>query len=179
MTTSKNLAVCGIFTGLSLALLYLVSFIPTLDLALPAAAGLLLIVIVLELGRGWAFGVFAACAAVAFFVVPNKSVTLYYAGFFGYYPILKSFLEQKLPRVPEWIVKILFFNAAIIGMYFLALKFLGLDMGGFPPNLARYLPLILLVLANVTFLIYDIMVIDRVAILYNKRLQAKFRRFFH
>ena len=30
-----------------------------------------------------------------------------YAAFFGYYPVIKSFLESKLPRVFEWIVKFL------------------------------------------------------------------------
>lgn len=73
----------------------LVSIIPNLELALPAISGLFVAVIVIEVDKKWALGVWAAVSLLSLTVVPNKAAAIIYAVFFGYYPVLKSVLESK------------------------------------------------------------------------------------
>lgn len=86
------------FAALSVALMALVSIIPNLELALPAISGLFVAVIVIEVDKKWALGVWAAVSLLSLIVVPNKAAAIIYAVFFGYYPVLKSVLESKTPR---------------------------------------------------------------------------------
>ena len=53
---STKTAIGGIIAALSIVLMLLTSAIPTLTYAIPAIAGLLLVVIVIEVNKKWAFG---------------------------------------------------------------------------------------------------------------------------
>ena len=78
-----------------------------------------------------------------------------FIAFFGYYPIVKALLERLHNRVLEWLLKYLIFNVAVVGAYFLSMRFFGLDKDSvviFGMNL----PLVFLLLGNVVFLIYDL-----------------------
>ena len=88
----------------------LVSIIPNLELALPAISGLFVAVIVIEVDKKWALGVWAAVSLLSLTVVPNKESAIIYTVFFGYYPVLKAVLESKTPRAVEYIIKILTFS---------------------------------------------------------------------
>ena len=78
-----------------------------------------------------------------------------YIAFFGYYPVFKSFIEQRrLPRAAEWVLKLLVFNTATVAAYLIMLRFFGLDpqsftIGGVP------LPWVFLLLGNGVFVLYD------------------------
>lgn len=117
MKQSSKTAFGGILTALSVVLMFLTGVIPFLTFALPALAGALLILIVMEIGSKWALCVYAAVSILSLLVVADKEAAMMYAAFFGYYPVIKSFLESKLPRVFEWIVKFLIFNAAMVLAY--------------------------------------------------------------
>lgn len=89
----------GIVSALSLVLMISVAVIPFLTYALPAAAGMLIVFMVIETDKKWAFGVYAAVAILGVLLVPDKEVAVMYIAFFGYYPILKAVMESKLrPR---------------------------------------------------------------------------------
>ncbi|MDR3313185.1 MAG: hypothetical protein LBS96_01865 [Oscillospiraceae bacterium] len=159
MNQTKKLALSGVFTGLALALMWLISFFPAMDYALPAAAGLVAVPVTLELGRGWAWGGFFAAALLALLLLPNKAVPLLYAAFFGYYPILKSLLAQHLPRWAELLLLLAVFNAAMVGGFFLGARLFGLQPkemdDGLGALLGRYAPLAMLAAGNLGFLAFD------------------------
>ena len=92
--TAITVTVCGLFAAISVVLM-LVSYIGTLSYALAAAAGALLILIYLELGTKNAFTVYFAVSVLSFMLC-NKEAALCYTLFFGYYPILKAFIEKFL-----------------------------------------------------------------------------------
>ena len=61
----------GIVSALSLVLMISVAVIPFLTYALPAAAGMLIVFMVIETDKKWAFGVYAAVAILGVLLVPG------------------------------------------------------------------------------------------------------------
>ncbi|MBQ3602883.1 MAG: hypothetical protein IJA02_03490 [Clostridia bacterium] len=176
MKQSSKTALGGIVSALSVVLMLMTAVIPFMSYALPLIAGALLILMVIEINKSWAFIVYAAVSLLAVFVVPDKEAAVFYVAFFGYYPIIKSTLEKHLPRVVEWIVKFAIFNAAVIAAYFFTVKVLGIpfdDMGEW----GKYGIFILLAVANVTFLVYDIM-LTKLVTLYLYKFRKSFKKIF-
>lgn len=173
---SSKTALGGIVSALSVVLMLLTAVIPFMSYALPLIAGALLILMVIEINKSWAFIVYVAVSLLAVFVVPDKEAAVFYVAFFGYYPIIKSSLEKHLPRVIEWIVKFAIFNSAVIAAYFLTVKVLGFAFDDMGP-LGQYGIPILLALANFTFLVYDIM-LTKLVTLYMYKFRKSFKRIF-
>lgn len=176
MKQSSKTALGGIVSALSVVLMLMTAVIPFMSYALPLIAGALLILMVIEINKSWAFIVYAAVSLLAVFVVPDKEAAVFYVAFFGYYPIIKSTLEKHLPRVVEWIVKFAIFNFAVIAAYLFTVKVLGIpfdDIGEW----GRYGMLVLLAVANVTFLVYDIM-LTKLVTLYLYKFRKSFKKIF-
>ena len=126
MKKSAVVALGGITGALSLLCLFL-SFLPASEYMMPMLAGMLLLPITVECGKRQGLLVYAAVALLALFLTPSLESRVLYATFFGYYPVLKAVFEEKLPRVPELLCKLLLFNAVICASYWLMLRFFGLD----------------------------------------------------
>ncbi|MCL2107392.1 MAG: hypothetical protein FWH26_10110 [Oscillospiraceae bacterium] len=176
MTHTKKTALCGVFAGLSLALLWVFSFIPSLEYALPAAAGMLILCIVLEVDRLWALMAYAVSAVLAMLLLPEKTVPLLYTLFFGYFPVLKSLLEQRLPRLVEIPVKFAVFNATMIAVYYIGTFLFGLEFDDFGEKFGQYAPWVLLALGNLIFVIYDFMVLNNFIRVYRRHWQKRLRK---
>lgn len=176
MKHSSKTALGGIVSALSVTLMLLTAVIPFMTYALPLLAGALLILMVIEISKRWAFVVYVSVSLLAMLVVPDKEAALFYALFFGYYPIIKAPLEKYLPNVVEWIVKALIFNASAVSGYLVSTYVLGIpvdDMEIF----GRYGLLILLVGANLVFVAYDIM-LTKFITLYLAKFRKSFRKIF-
>ena len=166
----------GFLTAPTFLLIFLPGIIPFLTFALPALAGALLILIVMEIGPKWALCVYAAVSILSLLVVADKEAAMMYAAFFGYYPVIKSFLESKLPRVVEWIVKFLIFNAAMVLAYVIIIFVFGMPLDEME-EFGQYAVPILLGMGNVVFFVYDI-ALTRVIGAYLHRWRKAFRRLF-
>ncbi len=173
--TSKT-ALGGIVSALSVTLMLLTAVIPFMTYAIPLLAGALLILMVIEINKKWALVVYVAVSLLAVFVVPDKEAATFYVAFFGYYPIIKSSLEKHLPIVVEWIVKLVIFNAAVIGAYFVSVKILGIPFEDMQ-ELGKYGIPIVLGLANLTFVMYDIL-LTKLVTLYIHKFRKTFKRIF-
>ncbi len=176
MKQTRCLALCGVFAGLILALMWMGSLIPSMEYALPAAASMLILLLVLQLNSYWALGVYAATAALSLLLLPNKSAALLYFMFFGFYPAVKSMLERRLPAWLAWICKFIIFNVTIIAAYYFATKVFAIDLDDFGEIFGRYAKAILLVAGNLAFWIYDHMVLSAFAAIYRKRWRKKLSR---
>jgi len=175
MTHVKKIALSGVFAGLSLALMWMVSFVPSMDYALPAAAGMLTLLLVAELGPAWPLGVYVAASALSALLLPNKMVALLYAMFFGYYPVLRHVLEKKLPKWLAWICKFAVFNAAMVAGYYLAVFVFNIELSDFGPTFGKYAAVIMLGMGNFSFILYDAMILSSFQALYIKRWRKKLR----
>ena len=107
-------------------------------------------------GRPTATLVYVAVSILSLIIVPVKEAAFLFVGFFGYYPIIKSKLEQLRPRLIEYLVKFLIFNASVIGCYAILIYIMGIDevleeTGMF----GQYSLLVLILLGNIMFIIYD------------------------
>ncbi len=152
---SVKAAFGGIIAALSIVLMFMTGVIPVLTYAVPAICGAILMVAVIEIGAGFAFTVYFAVSLLSLFVVADKEAAVMYAIFFGYYPIIKGFLEKHIKKVACWIVKFLIFNVTMIGAYFIVSKVFGIpydDIDWF----GDYVLLVLLAMGNVVFGLYDI-----------------------
>jgi hypothetical protein len=165
-----SIAFCGVVSALCLVVLMLSGLIRIATIALPALAGIFFIPIVIEVGIKWAVCAYAAVSALSFFVVTDREAMLIFVLFFGYYPILKAPLDRIRSKLARWLVKLAVFNGAAIGEYFLAVKILMIpqeeyQIGGFS------ILGILLLLANLVFILYDIL-LERLIVLYCNRFRG-------
>ena len=155
MSKSGKIALGGLLTALGVVLMFLTGLIPIGTYALPAIAGVLLIVAVIEIGAKWAWMIYAAVAVLSLLFAADKEAALLFVLFFGYYPVLKSFLERISNKVLSWISKFAVFNVAVVACFFLAVNFLQLPEDSFTV-FGIYLPWVFLIFGNAVFLIYDI-----------------------
>lgn len=166
----------GIASALCL-LLMLLTIIPIATYTMPALAGMVLIVVVIENGYSTAWMVYAAVGFLSLFICPDKEAAMLFVGFFGFYPILKGKLEKIHPRVLEYVVKFLIFNAAMILNYVIIIFLFGIqDVLEEVGPMGQYSVLLLLGLGNIVFFVYDL-ALSRIIMAYKYVLRKKiFRR---
>lgn len=99
--------------ALSIVCMMLTGLLPMAEFALPALAGVLLIMLVVEISPKWAFLVYIAVAILSLLLAPSKDSAVFFTAFLGWYPIAKSKLENIRKPVLEWIWKVLLFNVSI------------------------------------------------------------------
>lgn len=172
---SKRVAFGGMITALSVCLMMLTGVISVLVYSTPIIVGLFLMLMVIEMGKKWAFAVYVAVSVLSVLFVAEKESAIIYVAFFGYYPILKPILESIKIRPVEWILKFLIFNVSIVLAYFVLIKFFGVDISS--ENMAfEFVVTILLVLGNILFFLYDI-VFTRLVTVYIKIWSKLVRKF--
>ncbi|MDR2753748.1 MAG: hypothetical protein LBB50_05520 [Oscillospiraceae bacterium] len=176
MTQTKKLALCGVFAGLAVALLWVLSFVPSLEYALPALAGLLTLLVVAEAGPLWALGTYLTAAVLALLLLPEKTVALLYAALFGYYPAVKHLLERRLPAWVAFLIKTALFNLAVVGVYFLSVYLFGVALEDFGETFGKFAKAITLGLGNVTFWLYDKAILTSFSILWKRSWRKKLQR---
>ena len=146
----------GIASALCL-LLMMLTIIPIATYTMPALAGMVLIVVVIENGYSTAWMVYAAVGFLSLFICPDKEAAMLFVGFFGYYPILKGKLEKIKKRSLEYLSKFSIFNLAMILNYLVIIYLFGIqdileDVG----PLGKFSVVLLLLMGNVVFFVYDI-----------------------
>lgn len=175
MNKSKKIALCGIVSALSLILLALTGLFPFAEYALPAMAGALLAIPVIEFDRKTAIIAFLAVGVLSLFIAPIKESAFLFCLLFGYYPIIKSLLEAMKSKLAEWGIKILLFNVAALLSYFLLIQVMGMNelLEDFSFGV-KYSILILLGLGNIVFVLYDF-ALSQVIAFYIKTVRPKLK----
>lgn len=175
MKTSLKVSLGGAVAALGLVLMLLTSLLqPFGTYAFPAFAGMLLVIIVIEIGYAFALSVFAATSLLSFLLVADKEAALMYVIFLGYYPIVKALIERIPSRPVQYAVKLALFNAAMIGSFFIAVYVLSIPTESF--NIfGVYLPWVFLIAGNVFFILYDIC-ITRLVTLYLQKWHNKLNK---
>ena len=113
---TKRLTVCAILTSLGVTLCWLGSLVGVLDLCTPLLTSLLLIPVVIEYGKAYPWGVWLSTALLSLLLLPNKSPAAVYL-VFGYYPILKAYLERMRP-LPCRLLKQLLFVTVDVALFY-------------------------------------------------------------
>lgn len=172
MKSTKKITLCGMVASLSIVIM-LTSYFPYLTYAIPALAGIFMMVPLIECGVSWSVCTYVA-SSIIIFITGETEAKLLYVLFLGYYPILKSLIEKINKQVVEWVLKIICFNLAAITFYYVSSMLFAVsfdDLGDF----GKYGAIIFLSICNIVFVIYDIG-ISRVACYYIFKLHDKVKK---
>lgn len=166
-----TVSVCGLFTAMSVVIM-LIAHIPTLTYAVPAIAGALSVVVFLEFGFKPAFTVYMAVSVLSFLLC-EKEAFLCYTLFFGYYPILKAYIERLSSKTVQWILKIVEFTVSFSLAIWLAFVLFGIPIDDI--EYGYYGVAFTFAALEVMFVLYDI-ALTRVITLYFVKYRSKLRK---
>ncbi len=166
-----SVAFSGLISALCVCMMLLVRVITYIDYSVTLICGLLIAIIVVECGAKWAL---TSCVVVSVLglLLGGTESALLFACFFGYYSVIKPYIE-RLPTVLEWVVKLAMFNTVIIVLYAI------IDMLIAPITEISFLSpfataVVLLVMANFVFVIYDL-IFNRIITIYFHKLHPRIK----
>jgi hypothetical protein len=168
--TAFGIAFGGVLAAVSVILIMLGAVFPYISLALAAAAGVLLVTAVFEIGAGGSLLIYAAVGVTAMLLAPSKDAAIFYIFFFGHYPVIKSQIERLKSKILQWVVKLLLLNACAVAAYYAFILLFGL-----PGAVAKYGLLVIAVFLNIVFVVYDIAV-SRLIVTYVYRIRKRFTK---
>ena len=145
---SRRMAVCGMTAALGVVLMVLGAILELGMYVCPMFVGLCLIPIGKEWGTKSHLILWAAIGLLCLMLVSNLEQNLMFIGLFGWYPALRPRL-QRLPPLLRLVVKLALFNAIVIAIEALLILVL------VPEAMGAVFTAVLLILGNVTFLLYD------------------------
>lgn len=176
MKSSVKIAVCGLSTALSVVLMFVCGFFYSLTYVAPLVLGFLMLIICKTFGAKSAFCVYFASAFLSLILVSQKECAVIYTLFFGYYPIIKQYLDKVKPKFLSVILKLLIFNACIslteiICVYILGIPFF--DDGVFSVSMI----VVFAVLMNIVFIFYEI-ALKYFKIVYERKFEKRLIKIF-
>jgi len=148
---ARTMATCAMISAMSIVIMLLGSILELGMYAAPMMAGLCSIPVGKRYGRKYQALIWGTVSLLSFILIPLPEQNLMFAGFFGWYPIVQPLL-QRLPKGLRFFCKIALFNSVIIGIEALVMLVL------VPEVIAPVFLVILLALANVTFVMYDFVI---------------------
>ena len=166
--TSSLMALCSLTCALSVVIMYLGAIIDVLDLTTAALASLLCIIVIFEAGGAYPWLVYAVTSVLSLLLLPQKFGALVYTFLAGVYPSLKCIFERCKSRIVEWVLKLAYFNLAMLLLVLTAALVLSL------PEITRGYIIALFALGNFTFVIYDIL-LSMLIFLYISKYRKLFR----
>ena len=172
---SFNIAYCGIMTAFSVIIM-LAALIPSMTYVLPAFSGLCIWTISEQISRKWGLLSYAASAALCFVLIPEIEADLFYAFFFGYYPLIKELVEKIRPKILAFLAKLGIFNVTVVIAFWILSHIMNLDQ--ILEGLESFGDAAVYVLwgtANVAFLIYDF-ALGHLFYAFRKWLKPKFNK---
>ncbi len=153
------------FVAVSVVVCILASFFSTMSLTITAITGVVSAIAVVQCGYKYALLTYIASSFLVFLFVPNRECVVYYILFFGHYPLLKVFLERIRSKILRQSIKFIIGNFLFALSMWLLLKLVGIE-----EDLGRKELLILTVLFNGAFLLYDILLGRIVSVYIGKRM---------
>ncbi len=170
LNKTKRIAFAATMAALCVIILLLGSVITVLDLSCAAAASLVIILCVIELGGYYPWLVWGVVSLISLLLLPDKFGALVFACFAGHYPILKQYIERT-PKITQWIIKILLFNIILTGIIAASKFILGVPSSEVDFSLITY------GVCNLTFILYDI-ALTRLISLYLFKLRKRFKSIY-
>ena len=152
----------------------LLSRIPNLTYAIPALSGLFIMIVLFEVGRGYALGGFV-CSALLNFLTGDIVSSILFVLFFGYYPILKAVYDKRQNKILQWSLKTVSFTAAAVIGFFAFKIIIGLEIGDLY-IWGKHTVVLILVVLYAVFVLYDI-ALSQAAGFYFSRIRPKISKY--
>lgn len=153
---SYRVALGGIVSSFCLMAMFLTGVFPLLYLVLPMIAGVLMLIVVNEVGTPWALLTYLAVGLLSLFVTYDKEAALIFIMFFGHYPIVYRYLNRIPTKILRILAKFLLFNGCMVLYFYLNVYLFGLkDLLEAFEDFGKYGGIILLASMNPFFFMYD------------------------
>lgn len=130
MKDVRNLAYCGVFSALGVAIMFLGGAFSLLSYSISGICGSFLVIVILEMGKAKAFFIYIVTSVLSLIFVSEKSIVFSYIFLLGYYPILKIYIEKLRLVVYRYILKMSVFVISLCSYVGLSIAFLGVDLFG-------------------------------------------------
>lgn len=163
----KKITLSSVFSGLIVVLILLGTFIEILDITVAAVCALAVYIIQIEAGGKYPFLVYLTASILSLIFTPLSTATLYFVGFFGYYPILKLKL-RKSKKYLRKVICVLVFNVSMVVLMLLFKAVFALQ------NEPAVMYVLLLITSNVFFFCFDYL-LDVFTFIYIKKIRDKIK----
>ena len=167
MKKTTRITLCALLAALGVVILYLGALVNVLDISVSILASFLILFCVAEIGYSWAAAVWLITAILSLLLLPNKAPALLYTALFGYMPVTK-FLFERLGKWVAWIPKLVLFNAAAVTVGYFGWELLGFTTENRFGLSAGWMMAAYLILANVVFIVCDVLY-TRLVLIYLKK----------
>lgn len=164
MQRTKTIAACGMAAALSVVIMVLGAVLGLGMYASPMIAGLCLLPIGRQYGRKHQWILWLAVSLLCLILIADPEQNLMYITLFGLYPILWPMFQKLSPTVRR-LAKFAFFNGTVLAVEALVMLLL------VPESMGAWLAAALLILGNITFVLYDFL-IPRVEIIMQRYLKG-------
>lgn len=175
MKNTLKTALCGVSAALSVLLLFFGGLSFLFAYMMPMITGFIMIVLKRACGTSWAAVTFVSVSFLSFFLAADRECVLMYILFFGYYPIIYSFIEKITSGVIRWTAKLAVFNVMISVVQLLLVYIFGIPF--LEEGEGKIFIIVFALLMNIMFVIYDIL-IKRLTFLYEFRLEKRIKKYF-
>lgn len=170
---SLKIAVCAVFTAMSVVLLFIGGAAFVLVYLMPMITSLLMIILRKTFGVSAAMITYTATSILSFILVPDRECMLMYVLFFGYYPVIYPSLEKI--KALKWAAKFLIFNSMVALIQLVLIYVFGIPF--LEEGEGIFIIVIFAALMNILFVIYDF-VIKNTFLLYEKKLEKRIKKYF-
>ncbi len=170
---SYQVALGGIISAFCLMSMFLTGVFPLLYLTLPMIAGILLLIVVMEVGIEWAWVTYTAISLLSLFVTYDKEAALIFILFFGSFPLIRYYLEKLHCKPLKILLKLCIFNFSMMIYFYVNTYLFGMqEMLEEFQEYGKHAGKIILLLLNPFFLMYDTS-LDGLCVFYRKVLKPR------
>ncbi len=150
-------ALCGIMSGLALAVMFVLGFVPTFEYVTPAFAGVLVYIIRENLGVRYGLVCYISIGLLCLLITSNYEVALLFIFLLGYYPILREYLQKIKFKILRGFVKLVVMAVPMTVCYWILIYVMGMTyLLDESDDFGKYGMLVIVVLALFAFVAYDI-----------------------
>ena len=164
----KNISLSSVMSALIVVLLMTGTFIEIIDITTAAICTLAVFIIQIEAKTKYALLVYFTSSALSLIFIPLSSATLYFVGFFGFYPILRHALKT-IKKILRKLLCLMIFNINMCALFFLLKAVFALQNEPFELYVA------LIITANIFFICFDYL-LDIFTFFYIKKIRPKFTK---
>lgn len=167
---ARAVALGGMFSALAVVMMSIGSIIPSLDMSSAFIAGIVIMVVRMEINRTAPITVYLVSGILSLIILPNRFAGICFMCYYGLYPIVKEYIERLRLKPVKWLLKFVTF----LLMYTVMIK-LGEYFTVATDDIIEIAEPVLYIIGMITSIVYDFfltIVATRYDIL-KKRFQSK------
>lgn len=172
MKKTKIIALSGMLSALTVVFLFFGSVVQIFAYVAPMICGLIMIILLNNVNKRSALTVFAVSSVIAVLLLPDKECALTYVFFFGWYPAAKDSFDKIKSKFLKIVLKFVVYNVAVVLSQLACIYVFGIP---FDNMFGVWGIVILLLLANLLFVLYDKLFV-LLSFIYMKKYHAKVAR---